>query len=194
MFENLKIYCKSIVKLNDIEVDLIDEFFEVVHLKKNEMLLNEGQICDFIGFISSGTIRHYHIKEGSEKTCDLSFENAWVTDFQSFTSKKYCTINLQALEKTKVFIIRKINLDKMYAECKTFETFGRLMLENVVLRTTNITMSLSSEKPEQRVKNLIDKQPEMFRRVPQKYIASFLGISPESLSRIRSRLLMKLKS
>ena len=103
-------------------------------------------------------------------------------------------MNLQAMEDTTVFIIRKENLHKLYHECNKYETFGRLMAEQVAQRATEIAMSLSSEKPEERFKNLLLKQPDLFQRVPQKYIANFLGVSPESFSRIQKRVHSKQKS
>lgn len=194
MFDKLKKYCTTIVPLSDSELNLIDTYFEVKELRKKDFLLEDGKVCNFIGFIADGTIRHFHIKNGVEKTCDISFENAWVTDFQSFTHNTPCIINLQAMEYTTVFSIRKENLTKLYTECNKYETFGRLMAEQVVQRATEIAMSLSSYKPEERFQNLLNKQPNLFQRVPQKYIANFLGVSPESLSRIQKRIHTKLKS
>ena len=194
MYDKLKKYCKQIVPLSDAELELIDMYFEVKTLKKKAFLLQDNKICDFIAFITEGSIRHFHIKDGDEKTCDISFENYWVTDFQSFTHDMIGKMNLQAMEDTTVFVIRKPNLYKLYRECPKYETFGRIMAEQVAQRATEIAMSLSSEKPEERFQNLILKQPDLFQRVPQKYIANFLGISPESLSRIRNRVLQKLKS
>lgn len=194
MFAKLKIYCNSFVPLTDKELSLIDKYFEINTLKKKDFLLQDGKVCNFIGFIAEGTIRHFHIKEGVEKTCDISFKNSWVTDFQSFTHNTSCIMNLQAMEDTFVFFIRKENLYKLYSECNKYETFGRLMAEQVAQRATEIAMSLSSEKPKERFQNLLLKQPDLFQRVPQKYIANFLGISPESLSRIQKRIHTKLKS
>jgi CRP-like cAMP-binding protein len=194
MFDELKKYCKNTVPLNKEELELIDIYFEEKTLKKKDFLLQNGKVCNFIGFIVEGTIRHFHIKDGIEKTCDISFENSWVTDFQSFTHDTFCIMNLQAMETTTVLIIKKEDLYKLYRACNKFETFGRLMAEQVAQRATEIAMSLSSDKPEERFNNLIKKQPDLFQRVPQKYIASFLGVGPESLSRIRSRILTKLKS
>lgn len=194
MLDRLKKYCKSIVPLTESELDLIDKYFEIKELKKKSFLLQDGKICNFIGFIADGTIRHFHIKDGIEKTCDISFENAWVTDFQSFTHNTVCIMNLQAIEKTIVVIIKKENLHKLYVECNKYETFGRLMAEQVAQKATEIAMSLSSDKPEERFKKLLENQPNIFQRVPQKYIANFLGISPESLSRIQKRIHTKSKS
>ena len=194
MYDKLKTYCKNTVPLTDEEIKLIDTYFEVKNLKKKHFLLQGGKVCNFIGFIAHGAIRHFHIKDGIEKTCDISFENSWVTDFQSFNHNTSSIMNLQAMENTTVFSIRKENLYKLYTECNKYETFGRLMAEQVAERATEIAMSLSSDKPEERFENLLQKQPDLFQRVPQKYIANFLGVSPESLSRIKNRVLQKLKS
>lgn len=194
MYDKLKKYCKQTVPLLDTELELIDKYFEERSLKKKEFLLQDNTVCKLIAFIANGSIRHFHIKDGVEKTCDILFENAWVTDFQSFTNDTAGIMNLQAMEDTTVFLINKQNLYNLYKECSKYETFGRLMAEQVAQRATEIAMSLSSEKPEERFLNLIKTQPDLFQRVPQKYIASFLGVSPESLSRIRNRIFHKEKS
>jgi CRP-like cAMP-binding protein len=194
MYKNLKEYCQKLISFSDKELDLIDQYFELKTLKKKEFLLQDDAICNFIAFISEGSIRHFHVKNGDEKTCDISFSTMWVTDFQSFTHNNISIMNLQAMEDTTVFLIRKPNLYKLYQECPIYEKFGRLMAENVAQRATEIAMSLSSEKPEERFQNLLKKQPDLFQRIPQKYIANFLGISPESLSRIQKRIYENQKS
>jgi CRP-like cAMP-binding protein len=193
MFDKLKIHCKNLIQFADQDLCLIDKYFEIKKIKKRGFLQQDGKVCNFIGFVANGTIRHFHIKNGLEKTCDISFENSWVTDFQSFTNNTPCIINLQVMDDTTVFLISKENLVKLYAECSKFETFGRLMAEQVAQRATEIAMSFSSEKPEERFQNLLEKKPDLFQRVPQKYIANFLGISPESLSRIQKRIYIKQK-
>jgi CRP-like cAMP-binding protein len=194
MLHKLKTYCSTLIPLDDEELSLIDHYFELRKLKKRGFLLQDGEVCNFVGFIAEGTIRHFHIKDGVEKTCEISFENAWVTDFQSFTHHTPCIMNLQAMGETTVWTIRKENLYQLYRECNKYETFGRLMAEQVARRATEIAMSLASDKPEERFQNLLLKQPDLFQRVPQKYIANLLGISPESLSRIQKRIHSKLKS
>ena len=194
MYDKLKKHCKQIVPLLDTELELIDKYFEENTLRKKEFLLQDNKVCNFIAFIAEGTIRHFHVKGGVEKTCDISFDNSWVTDFQSFNSYTLGKMNLQAMENSTVFLIKKQNLFNLYQECNKYETYGRLMAEQVAQRATEIAMSLSSDKPEERFQNLIKSQPDLFQRVPQKYIANFLGISPESLSRIRSRIFHKQKS
>jgi CRP-like cAMP-binding protein len=194
MYENLKNYCQKQLPFFENELGLIDTYFEQKTLKKKEFLLQDNEICNFIAFISEGSIRHFHVKNGDEKTCDISFSTMWVTDFQSFTHNSISIMNLQAMENTTVFLIEKTNLYKLYKACTKFETFGRLMAESVAQRATEIAMSLSSENPEERFLNLLKKQPDLFQRIPQKYIANFLGISPESLSRIQKRIYENQKS
>lgn len=194
MFDNLKKYCRETVPLTSSELALIDNYFEVISIKKRDFLLENGKVCNFIAFISTGSIRHFHVKNGVERTCDISFENSWVTDFQSFTNNSPGIMNLQALEDTTAYLIHKEKLSALYQACGQYETFGRLMAERVAQRATEIAMSLSSEKPEQRYLNLISYQPSIFQRVQQKYIANLLGISPESLSRIRNRTASRRKS
>ena len=77
MYSKLKIYCSQAVPLNNEELELIDIYFECRKLKKKEYLLIDGRVCNFIAFIANGSIRHFHIKDGIEKTCDISFENFW---------------------------------------------------------------------------------------------------------------------
>ena len=194
MFDELKTFCKKTVSVLPEELELIDKYFEKRELNKKEYLLQDGSICNFLGFIAQGSIRHFHVKDGVEKTCDISFENSWVTDFHSFTNGTPCLMNLQAIEECRIYTIQKKNLEKLYGDCAIYETFGQLMIERITHHATEMVMSLTSEKPEERFENLIKSQPEILQRVPQKYIANVLGISPESLSRIRNRIIKKHKS
>jgi CRP-like cAMP-binding protein len=187
----LKTYFKSLVSFTEKELSLVDVYFEPNHLKRKAYLLQEGKVCSHISFITHGAIRHFHIKDGEEVTCDFSFENYFITDFYSFTQEKPSVLNFQALEDTEMLTIKRDDLMKLYKECEKYETVGRLMAEKIAHRATEIAMSLSSDKPETRYLNLIKKQPDLFQRVQQKYIANFLGVSPESLSRIRKRILIR---
>ena len=91
------------------------------------------------------------------------------------------------LKEAELYLINKNDLFRIYVENRNIESFGRIMAEQIEVRTIDIAMSLSSEKPEERVRKLIEQRPELFQQVPQKYLANLLGISPESLSRIRAR-------
>ncbi|NJN33145.1 MAG: Crp/Fnr family transcriptional regulator [Saprospiraceae bacterium] len=173
MFNKLRAYCTNFVPLSDTELGLLDKYFEAKTLKKKDFLQQDNKVCHFIGFIAEGAIRHFHVKDGVEKTCDISFDNSWVTDFQSFTYETIGKMNLQAMEDSTVLIIRKQNLYSLYKECNKYETFGRIMAEQVAQRATEIAMSLSSDKPEERFQKLINSQPDLFQRVPQNTLPTF---------------------
>jgi CRP-like cAMP-binding protein len=187
MFENLINYCSSFILLSAIDKEALALNFKHTTIKRNDFLLKEGKVCDFIAFVNSGVIRHYHLKDGKEITCDVTFKNSFITDFRSFTQGIPSEYNFQILKNAELFIIKKRELLELYNNNKNIETLGRIMAEQVALRMIDTAMSLSSDKPQERVEKLIIQRPDLFQEVPQRYLANLLGISPESLSRIRAR-------
>lgn len=187
MYENLINYCSSFIALSAIDKEALALNFKHITIKRNDFLLKEGKVCDFIAFVNSGVIRHYHLKDGKEITCDVTLKNSFITDFKSFTKVIPSEYNFQILKNAELLIIKKRELFELYYNYKNIESLGRIMAEQVALRTIDIAMSLSSDKPQERVEKLILKRPDLFQEVPQRYLANLLGISPESLSRIRAR-------
>jgi CRP-like cAMP-binding protein len=187
--ENLKKFISRYVSLSLEEAELINDFFEEIFLTKNQILLKEGDICRYIYFLREGKIRHFHIKEnGEEKTCDFTFENSFLTDFQSFIQEKPSILHFIAISPCRLLRIRRDNLFRLYQICNKYDTFGRMMAEEIAQKATETAMSLATDKPEERYRKLLLKHPDLFQKVSQKYIANMLGISPESLSRIRKRI------
>jgi len=184
----LKTYCQRKVSLTEEELNLIDEHFTCLEIPRRQFLLEPNQHCDFIAFIEQGAIRHLHIKDGNEISCDFSFENTFITDFASFNGGVLSNSAFQAMENTIVWLIRRPALLQLYAQAPAFESLGRIASEEVAQRATDIARSLGSDRPAERYQKLLLAQPALFQRIPLKYIADFLGISPESLSRIRKRL------
>jgi CRP-like cAMP-binding protein len=187
MCENLLNYCSSFIALSAIDKEAIELNFKQITIKRNDFLLKEGKVCDFIAFVNSGVIRHYHLKDGKEITCDITLKNSFITDFRSFTQSIPSEYNFQILKNAELLIIKKWELFELYDNYKNIESLGRIMAEQVALRTIDIAMSLSSDKPQERVEKFIIQRPDLFQEVPQRYLANLLGISPESLSRIRAR-------
>lgn len=187
MIDNLLNYCSNFIQLTELDKEAIELNFKPIKLKRKDFLLKEGMVCDFVVFLNSGVIRHYHIKDGNEITCDITLHNNFITDFKSLTQNIPTNYYFQILKDAELFIIKKNDLFRLYNENRNIESFGRIMAEQVAQRTIDIAMSLSSEKPEERVEKLIKQRPDLFQEVPQRYLANLLGISPESLSRIRAR-------
>ncbi|MEM6343808.1 MAG: Crp/Fnr family transcriptional regulator [Bacteroidota bacterium] len=184
----LKTYCQSITPLSEAELSLIDKYFVRKEIARRKYLLAVEQVCDFIAFVEQGAIRHLHLKDGDEISCDFSFENCFITDFSSFNSGKATNAAFQAMEHSVVWLIYKPALSELYAKVPAFQTIGRVASEEVAQKASDIARSLGSDRPAERYQKLLQTQPELFQRIPQRYIADFLGISPESLSRICKRL------
>lgn len=187
MIDNLLNYCSTFIQFTALDKEELAQNFRTLTLKRKDFLLQEGQICDFVAFLNKGVIRHYHIKDGNEITCDITLSNSFITDFKSLIENSPSNYNFQLLKDAELLVIQKKDLFHLYNKNKNIETFGRMMAEQVALRTIDIAMSLSSDKPEERVKKLLEQRPDLFQEVPQRYLANLIGISPESLSRIRAR-------
>lgn len=194
MFEPLKDYCRRILPFTDEELGAVDEYFVEKTFKRRELLLEAPRTCRHLFFIVKGSVRYFRIKEdGSETTCDISLDNQWATEFVSFTSGAPARLSLQALEETTVYCIDKACLHALYKAFARYETFGRLITERILQQSIDTSVSLASQKPEERFKHLMQTRAELFQRVPRKFIANLLGISPESLSRLQKRIYSKNK-
>jgi CRP-like cAMP-binding protein len=159
-----------------------------LELKKKALLLREGEMCRHVAYIESGCLRYFYNVNGEEHTGQFFFENGWYTDYDSFLRRVPSTQNIQALEPARVWLLPREALYRLYEERPVFERFGRLMAEHAFqgLRTRND--ALLNLTPEERYLRLLRERPKVVARVPQHYIASHLGLKPESLSRIRKRL------
>jgi CRP-like cAMP-binding protein len=187
MIDNLLNYCSKFIHLTALDKEAMELNFRSIKIKRKDYLLKEGMVCDFVAFLNSGVIRHFHIKDGNEITCDITLHDNFITDFKSLTHNIPTNYYFQILKDAELFLIKKNDLYRLYTENRNIESFGRIMAEQVAQRTIDIAMSLSSEKPQERVEKLIKQRPDLIQEVPQRYLANLLGISPESLSRIRAR-------
>ncbi len=176
------------IQLTETEFECYYELLQFKSIKKNEKLLIPNQVCRQAYFIQSGCLRYYNLVEGEEQTGQFFFEESWYSDYESFLFEKPTNQTIEALEKTNVAILTKHALGKLYCEIPKFERFGRLMAENAFMGLRKYTESLTHVSAEERYKQLIQNRPKVIQRVPQQYIASYLGIRPQSLSRIRKNL------
>ena len=179
---------KSIMPINAAEEAAFIKILTVKQFKKKAFLLQEGQICHKISFINSGAMRVFYNVEGVENTVQFFFADSWYTDYESFLTGQPAVENMQALEPCEVVQFSKTDLYKLYAEQPVFERLGRIQAENAFLSISKLNKMLTNEEPQMRYLNLLKQRPELVDKIPQHYIASYLGIKPESLSRIRKRI------
>ncbi len=107
MIDNLLNYCSKFIQLTELDKEAIELNFRPLKLKRKDFLLKEGMVCDFVAFLNSGVIRHYHIKEGNEITCDITLNNNFITDFKSLTQNISTNYYFQILKDAELFIIKK---------------------------------------------------------------------------------------
>ncbi len=189
IFSELKSSIGPIVSLNDEELLLFCEYFEVQKLAKNEFFLKEGQICDFVGLLSSGAVIYFKsMDNGNETTTDFAFEGDWVTINQSRLNHTPSLINIKAIETTELAVITQQSLSDLYLRIPKLERLGRILIEQAYLKITEQSIELQVLSAKERYENLLKKYPEIFQKVQLYHIANYLGIAPKSLSRIRKEL------
>ena len=171
---------------------MISKFFVPKKLKKKQFLLHEAEVCKKIGFVNSGCLREYTIdNKGSEHIIQFAIEDWWISDPNSFLSGLSSTYNIDALEDSEVLLLEKSAREKLLDSCQKMEKFFRILIEaNFVATQRRITDSLSTSAEERYLK-FIRTYPKLMEQVSQNHIASYLGITPQSLSRIRKELTQK---
>ncbi len=188
LYQAVKANIGRLVSLSEEEYALFFAQLRLVKLKKREMLLHEGEVCREAYFINKGCLRYFYNVEGEEKSGQFFFENAWYSDFYSFTTGKATDENIQALEASELLALSREALLQLFEQIPKLERWGRLIAENAFIGLKNVNSAYLNLSPTERYQALLRERPKVIQRVPQRYIASYLGIQPESLSRIRKRL------
>lgn len=178
---------KQLIPVSDEEAQLIKQLFTEKWLKKGEHFLCEGQVCRSVALINTGLVRYYINEDGNEGTYYFGREHDFVCDYESFLPQAPSNKNIQALEDTSLYIISHEGLQKNYREVKAGERLGRLGIEQVFVAVLQQLSSFYRDSPEVRYQRFLEIFADISQRVPQYYIASYVGIKPQSLSRIRKR-------
>ena len=159
---------------------------KIIHIKKNTDLQAIGHTCKTIYFINSGLARIYYFKDGTDITESFTFENNIVARIESLFTGKPSRKAIQILEDADVVAINATQLFKLYNKYPEIERLFRLIFESAYVDTVNRIEGIQFHTAEERYKTLIKEAPDVIKRVPLKYVASYLGITQVSLSRIRS--------
>ena len=185
--ENFKKYLAQLTPIENESFDIASEYFKIERICKSEFFIKEGQICSKIAFISEGLFRIYYLKDGIEINTCFCIENSITSSFNSFVNHIPSSENIQALENSVVVTLSSENLAKLYSDSQIWQTIGRLLTEKECLRLSDRASSLSFESALEKYKNLLKYQPGIIQRVSIQHIASYIGVSRETLSRIRSK-------
>jgi CRP-like cAMP-binding protein len=183
---------KSLLKLSEEEKLLVQQAFKVKHLRKRQYLLQEGDVCKYMAFIVKGSGRMYTVKEtGQETIIRLAIEAWWLGDYESYNLQTPSVYNIEMVEDAEVLLISLENLHELLEKIAAVELMIKEIDRKGTIATQRRVHSAISLGAEDRYNLLNQTYPEFIRRFPQVMIASYLGISPETLSRIRKSQLHK---
>ena len=183
---------KQYVEFNEAEWILFTQHLSFSSLKKKRNFAEYGQVCDKVGFILKGSVRYFHVKDGEEITSYFSFENEFLSSYKSYLTGQPGYVYVQALEDTKMITFTRKDMDQMLNNpmlAYKMERFGRLIAEHYLICYDDRVTAFVTQTPEERYLQLLSTGREILQRMPQHYIANYLGITPVSLSRIRKRIL-----
>jgi CRP-like cAMP-binding protein len=187
----LREHLKTIVPISDSDFEKSIAYFQKETLEKGEYFVKSGEVCKKSAFINFGVLRTFSQNEKGEDItycfCDsLKFS----TSFKSFITQTPSDLSIQALEKTEILSITYIELQTLYVQFPVWQGIGRMLIEKEYLVMEQYASSLNSETAKEKYLRLIREQPGLIQKVPVHYIASYLGISRETLSRIRKQVVV----
>ncbi|PKQ61919.1 cyclic nucleotide-binding protein [Labilibaculum manganireducens] len=184
-------HIEDYAKLSEYEKENMLLFVKKRHFEKNEIIFTEGKIANEIYFVTKGCVRLFYNVDGKDRTAFFYTDGQFICAGESYTYNVPARENYQAIEKTEIYVFDKANIKKLLEVSSKFELIARIATENELIVCQRIIASFVTKSAEERYIELLETNGELFQRVPQQYIASFLGVSPETLSRIKKRVLSK---
>lgn len=188
MKEALIAYFNRVYLLSETERALFRQAFVPQSYAAKDFLLPQGEVCQKLFFITKGVVRvGLTDQRGEEITVYFQAENSFVTDYESFLRNSGAHFFIQALEDTAVLMVDRYGLRQLYEQTPGGNIIGRVMAEELFIATNQRLLSFYTQSPEERYRALLSTYPGLANRVPQGYIASYVGVKPQSLSRIKRR-------
>jgi len=183
---------KDTVGLTDEELDHMLAQFTPLALKRKSFYLQPGDVCKQITYVNKGCTRTYYpTEDGKEHTLYFAVENWWIGDIESFHSGEPTKYFVQALEDTQLLVMPKSGYDKMAREIPKYNDWYQMKVRKAYMASIKRYTDFKSGSAEERYRNLMKSQPYVLQRVASKYIADYLEIEPESLSRLRRKIFSK---
>ncbi|MDR6197561.1 Crp/Fnr family transcriptional regulator [Siphonobacter sp. SORGH_AS_0500] len=185
---NFEQYIRSFEQLQDLEIEKITASSSLLQLRRHQLLLREGDICRHKIFVLKGLLRMYRVRaDGTESTMRFAAENNWIIDHESYMSQQSSHYRIEALEDSKVLIWTRETMEELFEAMPVFRSFSdRLREKSMNDSVQRIYMNLSYTA-EEKYEDFMKTHPEIFRRIPLHLVATYLGVSRETLSRIRHK-------
>lgn len=189
MRDSLVKYINNYVQLSKEEISALEDAFVLKKIKKKELVAESGKVCRKVLFVNEGYFRFYHTDiKGNEITSDFYFAPSLITSYTSFITGAPSFVNVQAMSGMEVLEITKNDLLNLYDSYPKIERLGRLIAEEVAINSEEHLFLLLNQTAEMRYKRLLERNPQYVTTIPLQYIASYLGITQETLSRMRKSI------
>jgi len=195
MFDRLRDHVSRLVPLTDEDFPSCTSVFIPKRLRKGAFLVQEGETSKYLAFVTAGCLRSYGIdKKGQEHIVQFGLEGWWISDLYSFLTGKPGTQYIDALEESDLLLLDSPSYERLCTTVPKFERYFRILLQNNYIATHRRLLASISLSAEDRYLQMLQEYPTVVQRVAQRHIASYLGITPEALSRIRNRLSRRTKT
>lgn len=181
---------ERVFKATTEELYALENSMELVTLGKNEFFLKEGEICRSIGFLEKGSMRLFYESQDREVCNDFFFENSLIGSLASFLSETPSIVNIAAIEPCELLLWNFEQVNELSQKYPAISRLTKVLIQEHLLRSERREADLLKNSPEDRFKNLIQIHPKIFKRIPLRYVASYLAITPETLSRYRARFMV----
>jgi len=185
----LRQHIHRFIVLSDSEWAMLEPQLSELVLNKGEYYIREGKMEKNIAFVIEGNLRQFYTSDGQEKTTYFYFENHLMSSYFSCLTGKPSQVSIEALTDCRLLVFRYETIKSLYNQSQTWERFGRLLAEYIAMGLEERMVGLLTLSPEERYHALLQSNKQkILERIPQHYIANYLGITPVSLSRIRNRV------
>lgn len=188
MFTTLLQHLKKYISLTAEEEETIKSYLEISTVANKEYILQQGQICQANYFIAKGCIRKYFTTDqGTEQIIQFAIDNWWITDYTSMDFQQPSLYTIQAVEESEVIILKRSVEEELFRKVPALERYFRIILQRAFAASLNRIHYIYTFSGEERYRHFSNAFPEFVQRVPQYMLASYLGFTPEFLSKIRAR-------
>ena len=185
---NIRKNVEKHIRLEEKEIEVFHSVINPRSVRRKQILSQSGQVCASIFFVNQGALRAFHTdQDGNENIIMFAVNDWWITDMFSFTSRKPSVMTIDALEDSDLLELQRDNLEMLYREVPKFERFFRIIFQNAYIRKQLRIIENLSLPAEDRYNNFLRKYPQFVERVSLKQMASYLGMTPEFLSVVRSK-------
>ena len=192
MFDVLVSHIQEKVDITKEETELLKTFFVHKTLLKKQFLFEVGDICKYLTFVSKGTLKSYILDEkGNERINLFAFEGWWISDFNSFLNQEKAFLNIDAIEDSELLLISRNNYEELTLKIPAMDRYFRILYQNSLVTKDYRLVISNNFTAEEKYLQLLESHPKITQKLSHALIASYLGLSPETVSRIRKKISLK---